>query len=80
MASFRHLDEVRKLRPESRQRHDGVARRQRPILDAGYSPAVSSAAAEYLATITSKTTSGDYNPCKHETNPPSLVGVRILNL
>ena len=37
-AGFRHLDEVRKLRPESRQRHDGLARRQRPALDGGLQP------------------------------------------
>jgi Cu(I)/Ag(I) efflux system membrane fusion protein len=31
-ARVRHLDEIRKLRPESRQRHDGFARPQRPTL------------------------------------------------
>ena len=54
------LDAVRKFRPEGRQRHDRdrTSSRASRLMEV-YSPAVSSAAAEYLATITSQTTSGD---------------------
>ena len=53
-------DAVRKLGSEGRRRHHRVRTvvKGQPLMEI-YSPAVSSAAAEYIATISSKTTGGD---------------------